>query len=182
MNPFKSFAIVALLGAVLGGCSSTPIAPPPVQPTAATVPMPTADRSVASTPTTSSTVATVTLPSYLDPDSPISRERSVFFDFDDSTVKSEYAGLIQLQGNYLGSKPSLSIRIEGNTDERGSPEYNLALGQRRADAVLKALEIYGVKGKQLEAISWGEEHPKATAHDEAAWAQNRRADLVYPPR
>jgi peptidoglycan-associated lipoprotein len=135
-----------------------------------------------STPASSSTVAMVSVPAYLDPSNPISKERSVYFDFDDFTIKSQYAQLIQLQGDFLVSKPSLSIRIEGSTDERGSPEYNLALGQKRAEAVLKALEIYGVKDRQLEAISWGEERPKAAGHDEAAWAENRRADLVYPQR
>ncbi len=106
----------------------------------------------------------------------------MYFAFDDYTLKSQYAPLIRLQGNFLESKPSLSIKVEGNTDERGSAEYNLALGQRRAEAVVKALEIYGVKGGQLEAISWGEEHPRSTGHDETAWAENRRADIVYPPR
>jgi len=139
------------------------------------------ERPVSQAPS-SSTVATVTVPAYLDSQNPISKERSVYFDFDDSSVKSDYAGLIQLQGHYLVSKRSVSIKIEGNADERGSPEYNLALGQRRAEAVLKALEIYGVKDAQMEPISWGKERPKATGHDEVAWAQNRRADLVYPPR
>jgi len=139
-------------------------------------------KSIESTPASSSTVAMVSVPAYLDPSNPISKERSVYFDFDDFTIKNQYAQLIQLQGNFLVSKPSLSIKIEGNTDERGSPEYNLALGQKRAEAVVKALEIYGVKDRQLEAISWGEERPKATGHDETAWAQNRRADLVYPQR
>ena len=127
-------------------------------------------------------VTMVSVPAYLDPSNPISKERSVYFDFDDFTIKNQYAQLIQLQGDFLASKPSLSIKIEGNTDERGSPEYNLALGQKRAEAVLRAPEIYGVKNGQLEAISWGEEQPKATGHDETAWAQNRRADLVYPQR
>ena len=127
-------------------------------------------------------VAMVSVPAYLDPSNPVAKERSVYFDFDDFTVKSQYAKLIQLQGNFLESKPSLSIKVEGNADERGSPEYNLALGQKRAEAVVKALEIYGVKHRQLEAVSWGEERPKATGHDEAAWAENRRADLVYPQR
>ena len=80
----------------------------------------------------------------------------------------------------MQSKPTLTVKIEGNADERGSAEYNLALGQKRAEAVLKALKIYGVKDAQMEAISWGRERPKATGHDEAAWAQNRRVDLVYP--
>lgn len=82
-------------------------------------------------------------------------------------------------GKYLTSMPSLAIKIEGNADERGSAEYNLALWQRRAEAVRKALEIYGVKGSQLEAMSWGSERPKAQGHDEASWAQNRCADLSY---
>jgi len=76
---------------------------------------------------------------------------------------------------FLTSMPNLAIRIEGNTDERA--EYHLALGQKRAEAVRKVLEIYGVKGSQLEAVSWGSERPKTQGHDETAWAQNRRADL-----
>ncbi|MFZ2650447.1 MAG: OmpA family protein, partial [Burkholderiaceae bacterium] len=83
-------------------------------------------------------------------------------------------------GKYLGSKPQLAIRIEGNADERGSAEYNLALGQRRAEAVLHALKLFGVRDSQMEAVSWGEERPKLISHDESAWAQNRRADLAYP--
>jgi peptidoglycan-associated lipoprotein len=74
------------------------------------------------------------------------------------------------------------VRVEGNTDERGSAEYNLALGQRRAQAVVSALKVYGVRDTQMEAISWGEEKPRAEGHDEAAWSQNRRADVVYPPK
>ena len=120
------------------------------------------------------------LPAYLDPKNPISTQRSVYFDFDDSLVKKEYQGLIERHGKYLNSMPSLAIKIEGNADERGSAEYNLALGQRRAEAVRKALEIYGVKASQLEAVSWGSERPKVQGHDETAWAQNRRADLSYP--
>ena len=182
MNTFKICAIVASLGAVLGGCSSTPpVSSSPATPVAAVSPV-APSKSTGSTPTSSSTVATVLVPAYLDPSSPVSKERSVYFDFDDSTVKNQYTRLIALQGDFLLSRPTLTIKIEGNTDERGSPEYNLALGQRRAEAVLKALEIYGVKDRQLEAISWGEERPKATRHDETAWAENRRADLVYPSR
>lgn len=182
MDGSKTCAIVAFVGAALAACSSAPVTPTSTQPAAAT-PTSTTASPAASTPgSSSSKVATVTVPPYLDPANPISRERSVYFDFDEYVVKSEYAGLIRLQGNYLVSKPSLLIKVEGNSDERGSPEYNLALGQRRAEAVVKALEIYGVKPTQLEAVSWGEERPLMTGHDEVAWARNRRADLVYPPR
>lgn len=120
------------------------------------------------------------LPPHLDPKSLISSERSVYFDFDVFTIKPEYQTVIGRHGDYLSLKRALSIKIEGNADERGSSEYNLALGQKRAQAVLQALKIYGVKDSQMEATSWGKERPRAIGHDEAAWAENRRADLVYP--
>jgi peptidoglycan-associated lipoprotein len=182
MNTFKLCTVLAFLGAGLAGCSSTPLAPEVAQPAATATPALPAAQATNSAPASSSTIATVTVPAYLDPRNPVSKERSVYFDFDEFAIKSEYAGLIRLQGNYLVSKPALAIKIEANSDERGSPEYNLALGPRRAEAVLKALEIYGVKAAQLEAVSWGEERPRATGHDEAAWAENRRADLVYPQK
>ena len=80
----------------------------------------------------------------------------------------------------LGNWADAAAKVEGNADERGSAEYNLALGQKRAEAVVKGLKIYGATDRQLEAVSWGEERPVATGHDEAAWAKNRRADIVYP--
>lgn len=174
--------------AVLAGCSSTPVAPPPA-PQAATAPQP-ARPSPAPAPVSpsvpqpvaASTVKTVNVPPYLDPKSALSTDRSVYFDFDESRIKTEYASLIVRHGNYLGTHPALSIKVEGNCDERGGSEYNLALGQKRAQAVVRALMIYGVKEAQMEAISWGEERPRASGHDEAAWAQNRRADLVYPTK
>lgn len=107
-------------------------------------------------------------------------QRSVYFEFDDSAVKNEDLGLIERHGKYLSSQPALAIRIEGNADERGSAEYNLALGQRRAESVVRALRIYGIKDTQMEPVSYGEEKPMAQGHDESAWSQNRRADLVYP--
>jgi len=164
--------------AVLAGCSSTPVATSSATPApaSAVAPMP----GPAPEPVSSSTVAMSALPPHLDPKSLISTKRSVYFDFDVFAVKSEYSGLIERHGKYLASKPALAIKIEGNADERGSAEYNLALGQKRAQAVLQALKIYGVKESQMEAVSWGKERPKATGYDETAWAENRRADLVYP--
>ena len=103
-----------------------------------------------------SSVATVRLPAYLDPQNRLSTERSVFFAYDDYAVSADYAGLIERHDRYLAAHPELAIRIEGNSDERGGSEYNRALGQKRADAVLRALKIYGVRDLQLEAISWGE--------------------------
>lgn len=173
--------LVTLLGAtaLFAGCSSTPTNTQ----TGATKPAPVQTAPTAATePAAQSTVTPVTLPAYLDPNNPIAKERSVYFDFDSFAIKSDYNSLIERQGKYLAANPSLSIKVEGNTDERGSAEYNLALGQKRAAAVVSALKVYGVKDGQLEAISWGEEKPKATGHDEAAWAENRRADLDYPTK
>ena len=128
-----------------------------------------------------SSVASV-VADHLNPNSAISKERSVYFDFDKFDIKSEYSALIERQGKYLASKPALAIRVEGNADERGGREYNLALGQKRAEAVVRALKVYGVSDKQAEPVSFGSEKPKATGHNEEAWAQNRRADLAYPSK
>jgi peptidoglycan-associated lipoprotein len=106
----------------------------------------------------------------------------VYFDFDQFTLKAEDGPLIERQGKYLSSKPVLLIRVEGNADERGGREYNLALGQKRAEAVVRALKVYGVSDKQAEPVSFGSEKPQALGHDEAAWAKNRRVDLAYPSK
>jgi peptidoglycan-associated lipoprotein len=130
----------------------------------------------------STAAATVSPPPYVDPKSRLSTERSVYFDFDDNAIKSDYNALIERHGKFLASSPKVTIKIEGNADERGGSEYNLSLGQKRAEAVLRALKIYGVKDGQMEAISWGKTKPKSLGHDEQAWAQNRRADLQYPDK
>jgi peptidoglycan-associated lipoprotein len=113
-----------------------------------------------------------------DPNSPLAK-RSVYFDYDNYTVKNDYKALITAHGNYLSQNKAKKIVIQGNADERGSSEYNLALGQKRAEAVRKALASMGVTESQMEAVSFGKEKPKATGHDEASWAENRRADIVY---
>lgn len=106
-------------------------------------------------------------------------KRSVFFDFDKSDIKPEYQSLVEDHAKYLSANPSAKATIQGNCDERGGSEYNLALGQRRADAERKALELLGVPAGQLEAVSFGKEKPRSHGHNEAAWADNRRADIVY---
>jgi len=173
----KSYVLVTCFAALLGACSSTPIAPPSAaSPAAEARPAPAA----AARPTPSPSATTATLPAYLDPKSDIFTARSVYFDFDEALLKPEFSGLVERHGKYLMSNPNLAIRIEGNTDERGSAEYNLALGQKRAEAVKQALKIHGVKDAQMEAVSWGKERPRAKGHDESDWGQNRRADLQYP--
>ncbi len=104
---------------------------------------------------------------------------SVYFDYDKSDIKDKYRPVVEAYANYLNANPSASVAVQGNTDERGSTEYNLALGQRRADAVKSALLLLGVKESQVESVSFGEEKPRATGHDEAAYAENRRSDIVF---
>ena len=106
-------------------------------------------------------------------------KRSVYFDFDSYVVKDEFKPVIEAHSQYLIKNTDRKIVIQGNTDERGGSEYNLALGQKRAEAVRRALNLLGVADSQIEAVSFGKEKPKATGSNEAAWAENRRADIVY---
>ena len=105
--------------------------------------------------------------------------RSVYYDFDQSSLSAADRKLVEAHAQYLRQHPDMKVRIEGNADERGSKEYNLALGQRRAETVTKAMEILGINEQRVEAVSYGEEKPKATGHDENAWAENRRSDILY---
>lgn len=106
-------------------------------------------------------------------------KRSVYFDYDSYTVKSEYRELVQNHAKYLVANPNRKVVVQGNTDERGGAEYNLALGQRRADAVKTLMLALGVKETQIESVSFGKEKPKATGSNEAAYAENRRSDIAY---
>jgi peptidoglycan-associated lipoprotein len=106
-------------------------------------------------------------------------KRSVYFDYDSYVVKDEYASVVQNHAKYLSGNKARKIIIQGNTDERGGNEYNLALGQKRAEAVRKSMNALGVADAQMEAVSLGKTKPKTLGSDEAAWAENRRADIVY---
>jgi peptidoglycan-associated lipoprotein len=105
--------------------------------------------------------------------------RSVYYDFDRSEIKPDGAKVVDANAQYLREHPDLKVKVEGNADERGSREYNLALGQRRADAVQKRMTILGIPADRIESVSYGEEKPKATGHDETSWSENRRSDIVY---
>ena len=113
-----------------------------------------------------------------DPNNILSK-RVIYFEYDQDSVKAEYAALIQEHAKFLSNNRNRKIRLEGHADERGSREYNMALGQRRADAVRKATSVLGVSNDRMETVSFGEDKPKATGHDESAWAQNRRVEIVY---
>lgn len=114
-----------------------------------------------------------------DPASPLA-ERSIFYDFDRYDIKEEYVPIIEAHANFLLTNPELTIKVEGNCDDRGSREYNLALGQRRAESVKRAMTLLGVEEDRIETVSFGAERPRAFGQNEAAWSQNRRSDIVYP--
>jgi len=113
-----------------------------------------------------------------DPRSVLSK-RSVYFDYDRYDVKDEYKPLVEAHAKYLAGNKSARMTIQGNCDERGSREYNIALGQRRADNAKRMMLLYGATDSQVETVSFGKEKPKNGGHDEGAWAENRRDDLVY---
>src|SRR3982751_5030955 len=110
---------------------------------------------------------------------PVGVARIIYFDFDSYTVKPEFQVVIDGHARFLKANPQRRVSIEGHTDERGGREYNLALGQKRSEAVRRALNLLGVGDAQVEAVSLGKEKPALEGHDESAWAQNRRAEIAY---
>jgi peptidoglycan-associated lipoprotein len=171
----KKLLIPALLSALLVGCSTTPLPED-------TAGSPVETRSSAPTgvaPVTASGLDASGLPRELtDPKSTLSK-RSIYFDLDKYEVKDEYKDLVAAHAKYLVANKGFKVLLQGNTDERGSREYNLSLGQKRAEAVKRSLTLLGVQEGQIESVSLGEEKPKNPGHDEAAWSENRRADILY---
>lgn len=106
-------------------------------------------------------------------------QRTIYFAFDSSVINGEGTALVAAHARYLAAHPSVHVRLEGNTDERGSPEYNIGLGERRAQAVRQAMLLQGVSDSQITTVSYGAERPVDPGHNEAAWAKNRRVDIVY---
>ena len=105
--------------------------------------------------------------------------RSVYYAYDKSELTAESRKIIEANAEYLRANPKLKVVVEGNADERGSAEYNVALGQRRADSVSKIMTLLGISSDRIETVSLGKEKPKVVGHDESAWSQNRRSDIVY---
>ena len=116
--------------------------------------------------------------SLTDPNSPLSR-RVIYFDYNSDTIQPQDQDLIAAHASYLAAHPQQMVTLEGNTDERGTREYNIGLGDRRAESVKRALELQGVAAQQITVVSYGEEKPAAEGHDEAAWRLNRRVEIVY---
>jgi peptidoglycan-associated lipoprotein len=105
--------------------------------------------------------------------------RTVYFDFDSAVIRGQGVDVVAAHAKYLAANPNARVRLEGNTDERGSREYNIGLGERRAQSVRQAMLLQGVSDSQITTVSYGEERPAVMGHNEAAWAKNRRVDIVY---
>ena len=178
----KKVLLSMLLVSLLSACASKDVKEAPKAaiedrtPANSAAQQPSAPSSTAET--TAMKPATVATNPLTDPASILSK-RSVYFDYDKFDVKPEYSSLVEAHAKYLLQHSNAKVTLQGNTDERGSREYNIALGQRRAESVKKVMSVLGVSDKQIETVSLGEEKPKAEGHDEAAWAQNRRTDIIY---
>jgi len=122
--------------------------------------------------------ASPTVNPLVDPTNILSK-RSVYFEFDEYVVNDKYKSMVLSHARYLRENSNLNIRVQGNADERGSREYNLALGQRRADSVKRVMTLAGTPDSQIESVSYGEEKPRAVGHNEASWTENRRVDIRY---
>jgi peptidoglycan-associated lipoprotein len=172
----SSLSLAAVLSAValLAACSSQPPAP---EQTPATV-SDGKSSTVTTAPVTTENADAAALAALKDPNSPVYK-RSVFFDYDQYVIKDEFKSLVEAHAKFLVKYPTLKMRIQGNADERGSREYNLALGQKRAEAMRKALVLLGARDSQIEAVSLGKEKPRCTESNETCWAQNRRGDMLY---
>lgn len=178
MNVFVKGTVVVLSVAMLWGCSSTPkTAAPAAGASTAAAPAPAPMTSAVETSTVDAG-ARMMVDELSDPNSPLAK-RTVYFDFDKSDIKPEARQIIEHHAKYLAAHPNTNIVLQGHADERGTREYNLGLGERRARAVQQVMTLMGVSASQLELVSYGEERPAAMGHDESAWSLNRRVELVY---
>ncbi|MEM9100724.1 MAG: peptidoglycan-associated lipoprotein Pal [Pseudomonadota bacterium] len=171
-NGFAKGAVVSLTFVLMAGCASDgaqetqveETTPPPVEETVVETP-------TESVPTAEELAA--------ERDAQIRQTRTIYFDFDKSDLRGEFDEVLAAHGRFIANNPNLTVTIEGHADERGTPEYNIALGERRAKAVLEIFKSYGANETQIQVVSYGEEKPIAFSRDEDSWAQNRRAEIVY---
>jgi peptidoglycan-associated lipoprotein len=180
----RKYLWIGLIAAALAGCSTTPSTEAPVD-----------DKSSAGTAgagaggaqtggagaggVTGSTMGSGAGGNPLRDPNNILSKRSVYFDYDSFVVKDEYRPLVEAHARYLQQNRNARATVQGNTDERGSREYNIALGQKRADSVKRMMTLLGATESQIETVSFGKEKPKNPGHDESAYAENRRDDILY---
>ncbi|MEO8537565.1 MAG: peptidoglycan-associated lipoprotein Pal [Betaproteobacteria bacterium] len=184
----RNYLWIGLIAATLAGCSSTPTTDAPVDDRSAAG---TAGSGAGGAQTGSASGGGVTgsntggggagsgaSAALRDPNNILSK-RSVYFDYDSFVVRDDYRPLVEAHARYLQQNRSARTTVQGNTDERGSREYNIALGQKRADSVKRMMTLLGAGESQIETVSFGKEKPKNAGHDESAWTENRRDDIVY---
>jgi peptidoglycan-associated lipoprotein len=161
----KSLFLASLLSLFLIGCSSTPIVdvPKPAGPSASN---------------DSSDEKDLDLASLRDPNNILSK-RSIYFDYDKDTVKAEYKDLLAAHAKYVASHPKAKMTLTGNTDDRGSREYNVSLGQKRSVSVKKSMNVLGAQDAQIETVSFGEERADTNCKDDACYGKDRRVDISY---
>lgn len=168
-------ALTLIATAVLAGCASNVKLDEPAPVATAQVKPPVTTQ--AQQPTQPAQTAVPTVDLFAQYTQQVQDKRVVYFDFDSDVVKEEYRPLVDLHAKRLNANKKAALNLEGHTDERGGREYNLALGQRRAEAVAKSLTLLGVAGTQVEAVSFGKERPAAQGTGEEVWAKNRRVEL-----
>ncbi len=175
---------VFFLAASLAACTTTPLSTPDVSDATPKPVVPDGSGTSSSGTgqgTGASTITKIEIDPLNDPKGVLAA-RSIYFEYDSYEIQPAGRAVVEAHSKYLRSKPGAQIRIEGHADERGGREYNLALGQKRAEAVRRAMALLGVTEKQMEAVSFGKEKPMDPGHDETAWAKNRRVDISYPAR
>ena len=158
----KSLLLASLLSLFLIGCSSTPIN----------------DASKPAGPSASNDEKDLDLASLRDPNNILSK-RSIYFDYDKDTVKAEYKDLLAAHAQYVASHPKAKMTLTGNTDDRGSREYNVSLGQKRSVSVKKSMNVLGAQDTQIETVSFGEERAETNCKDDACYGKDRRVDISY---
>jgi peptidoglycan-associated lipoprotein len=183
----KLLMILLATTVLVAGCPSKP--PKPDAPATANVPASPTTSSTqpvpASTGTQGSNVATVnvdrgtTASGALGPPGALGAQRVIYFEYDSSDIRNEFIDVIAAHGRFLASNATVRVRLEGHSDERGSREYNIGLGERRAQTVKRALALQGVQDSQVAIVSYGEERPAAAGSDDNAWTKNRRVEIVY---
>jgi peptidoglycan-associated lipoprotein len=168
MKSLISTAVLVASLALLAGCPSTPKVAPEAPPPPAT-----------DTSGVDNAAATVDNTDAQGPSGELLSKRIVYFDFDSSAIRADSQSVVAAHAKYLAANPQQKVRLEGHADERGSREYNIGLGERRGQAVRRALLLQGVAELQLSTVSYGEERPAAAGSDEQAYALNRRVEIVY---
>jgi len=175
----KNILFAVLVAVLVAGCSSTPTTAPVEDKSGATAPTTGTPGAGTSGTTSSGVTGTTTGVNPLRDPNNILSKRSVYFEYDSFTIADQYKPIVEAHARYLAANRNARVTLQGHADERGSREYNIALGQKRSDAVKRMVTLLGVQETIVETVSFGKEKPKNLGHDEAAWAENRRVDIIY---